>query len=453
MKVNVAGAGAGKTTRMANLITDYMIPNGQVIFCIAFTNAAANHIKEKVVEKLGKMPNNIKISTIHSFLYHELIEPYYFFLYGKQFERLSVITLPTDVRAKAAVISELEASNILHITAIPARAKWVAYQKSSDKRATKDLREKILARFKNYCAAIFVDEAQDINEDISIILSALDKIGIEIILYGDPKQDVKGLGLFRQIVNNSKEVNYITNCYRCPSKHLALSNMLAPDPENQIADESNANGSIVIVFESDIKNVNDYVNTGEYGLRYISMKRDRYATHDKDRSNQHFEALKHEVYRAIYDKWKDQKSKIELKRIAFYVTERMLKSFNATGDAASIIRQCVENKIFDRLPPKSYMQMISAFTSQEKISSDAVVVSSIEMIKGLEAKRCLFVLTTDLAPYLFRMNTEDNKTSHLLYVALTRSLDNLTILITNEVEGKYTKNFVIDFFRSLGAEC
>lgn len=54
------------------------------------------------------------------------------------------------------------------------------------------------------------------------------------------------------------------------------------------------------------------------------------------------------------------------------------------------------------------------------------VVRSIETVKGLEAKRCLFILSPDLAPYLFRINREDNKMSHLLYVALTRSQDSLT---------------------------
>ena len=56
MKVNVAGAGAGKTTKMAELITALEIPEGKVVFCIAFTNAAATNIIEKVEEKLGAVP-------------------------------------------------------------------------------------------------------------------------------------------------------------------------------------------------------------------------------------------------------------------------------------------------------------------------------------------------------------------------------------------------------------
>ena len=89
MIVNVAGAGAGKTTKMADIIMAHDIPDGKVVFCIAFTNAAADNIKEKVAEKVNGVPDNIKISTIHSFLYKELIEPYYYFLYGKHFGQLS----------------------------------------------------------------------------------------------------------------------------------------------------------------------------------------------------------------------------------------------------------------------------------------------------------------------------------------------------------------------------
>ena len=52
MKVNVAGAGAGKTTQMADIIMDYKIPEGKKVFCIAFTNAAADNIREKVAGKM-----------------------------------------------------------------------------------------------------------------------------------------------------------------------------------------------------------------------------------------------------------------------------------------------------------------------------------------------------------------------------------------------------------------
>lgn len=58
-------------------------------------------------------------------------------------------------------------------------------------------------------------------------------------------------------------------------------------------------------------------------------------------------------------------------------------------------------------------------------------------MKGLEAENCLLILTTDLAPYLLGDKSDDNKTKHLLYVALTRSSSELTILVTEKVERLY----------------
>lgn len=449
MIVNVAGAGAGKTTKMAKLITGLEIPDGKVVFCIAFTNAAATNITEKVKEKLGVVPDNIKISTIHSFLYQELVYPYYFSLYKKHYERLSVINLPSEQGYRRAKLSELEAGNVLHFTLIPERAKWVAYHKSSDRKAEKNIRKKLLAQFSDYCAAIFVDEAQDIGQDVKIILEALEQSGVEIILYGDPKQDVKGLGKFREIIDNSPSVNYVPECHRCPEKHLRLSNMLAPKAEQQQADNSNAIGSITVVFESDVKDVKQFLTEENYGLQYISMKRDRFATHEQQASGERFETLRHEVHRAMYEKWMGAKSELEINRAAFYVAEQMLLAFDEGNKENTIISQWVNNGIFDRLTEQRYAQMASAIKAVDKATSDIPVVSSIEIIKGLEAEKCLFILSPDLAPYLFREKTSDNKTSHLLYVALTRSLDHLTIMIMREVEDMYTREKIVSFFKTI----
>ena len=91
--------------------------------------------------------------------------------------------------------------------------------------------------------------------------------------------------------------------------------------------------------------------------------------------------------------------------------------------------------------------MINAMTLDMTDIGNIPVVQSIEKIKGLEAHRCLFILTSDLAAHLFQRKTDDNKTHHLLYVALTRSMEHLTILVTNEVEEAYTRGFIDIFFR------
>lgn len=446
MRINVAGAGAGKTTKMADIITEFEIPDGKIVFCIAFSKAAAENIEKKVISKTGSIPDNIRISTIHSFLYQEFINPYYYFLFGKHFERLSVIDLPDNFGYRRAKLSELEDANILHYTTIPEKAKWLVYKKTGDTKAIKETRIEILRRFSNYCAAIFVDEAQDINEDVKHILESLDAVGINIILYGDPKQDVKGIGQFREIINHADTVNYIPECHRCPQKHLNLSNILAADPEKQIADKDNAEGVITVVFESDVANVGKFIREGNYGLQYISMKRDRFATHNLKEKCNRFETLQHEVARAMGEKWRGRKSELEINRAGFYISEKMLKALDDGNNKADIISGWVSAGEFDRLTGKRYAQMVSAFQTETTEATDSIVVSSIESIKGLEDKQCLFILTTDLAPYLFQTRHEENKTSHLLYVALTRSLDHLTIMVTNEVEKIYNRAWIEEYF-------
>ena len=130
------------------------------------------------------------------------------------------------------------------------------------------------------------------------------------------------------------------------------------------------------------------------------------------------------------------------------MTKQMLKEYNGSN-SARIISKWVNCGAFDKLSKNRYAQMVSIFQNEDDKMIDIPVVSSIEIVKGREAKRCLFVLSPDLAPYLFREKKEDNKTSHLLYVALTRSLDHITILVMKEVENKYTRDKILKHFRTI----
>ena len=229
---------------------------------------------------------------------------------------------------------------------------------------------------------------------------------------------------------------------------MDISNTLASVSEQQVADDNNAEGSIKIIFETEIENITRFLKEGNYGLQYISMKRDRFATHDRQEQGKKFETLYHEVRSAMIEKWTKFKSGIEINRKAYYVTEQMLNAFNGSNEAM-IIRYWVRNGAFDRLTGKRFAQMASAIRFQYNEPVNIPVVRSIEAIKGLEAERCLFILSRDLAPYLFGEKAEDNKTSHLLYVALTRSLEHLTILITKEVEESYTRQTIENFFNKI----
>jgi DNA helicase IV len=83
------------------------------------------------------------------------------------------------------------------------------------------------------------------------------------------------------------------------------------------------------------------------------------------------------------------------------------------------------------------------------VMNNTITVNSIDSIKGKEGENCLFILTTDLASYMFGNKKDNTITKNRLYVALTRSLDKLTIFITEEVEKKYGKKEIIDFFNKI----
>ena len=127
MEINIAGAGAGKTTKMSDkiILLRNQIDENKKLFCIAFTNSAVDCIRRKLCEHYVQIPENIIVSTIHSFLYREIIKPYYHLLYGKKYEKISISDLPQDAKYKNAKIKRLDELNVLHQTVIPEHAKWV----------------------------------------------------------------------------------------------------------------------------------------------------------------------------------------------------------------------------------------------------------------------------------------------------------------------------------------
>ncbi len=423
-------------------------PDRRIVYCVAFTNAAADNIRDRLIRQNGTIPDNIKISTIHSFLYSELVRPYYHLLYGSKYKKISTISLPSTPSYRRARLSELESMQLLHQVAIPERAKWVVYGRAQDNARTKAMRAEVVAMFAGYCHKILVDEAQDIDKDIRDVLLALDHAGLDIELCGDPKQDVRGYGCFRDLVDTYlNNVSYSCECHRSPQLHLQVSNRLACEKEKQVADETNSIGSIDILFEAD-EDVNGLIASGEFGLAYISRKNDRFNTHENIDGDADFNSLQHELNVAIKEKHGGAMTELEVNRLAYYIAGQMIASARDDRTIRLAISKGINDGCYD-YDAKRYARMAEALTVNDCTENNAIAVKSIEAIKGLEHEKCLFILTTDLAPYLLGDKTDDNKTKHILYVALTRSLDNLTVLVTKEVEARYTRQQIRDVF---GAE-
>lgn len=442
MKICIAGAGAGKTTTMADTIVNLRLEMDSHlnIYCITYTNNAVACIEKKLKEHYGELPNNIIVSTIHSFLYREFIKPYYYLLYGKQYERISTSELPQKVKLKKYRIKNLEDNNVLHQTVIPERAKWVFVKKSDDRKVIKNKREIIKAVFKNYCGAICVDEAQDMDSNMLEIIEVLNELSIQIILMGDPKQDLKGYKCLRKLMDQHPDsVEYLSICHRCPQKHLKLSNIIVEEHEKQ--ESKKTTGTLSICFEND-KQCSELLQEENFDLAYISQKQGIYETHGQEKAEKIKMAICEEIEVAMRVNHPDV-TELAIKRGSYCLAERLIKKYEIYADKVQAMDETFKN---ERLQ-KSYGIIKNLLPEKTgKTTANNIVVCSIDSIKGQEGNNCLFILTTDLAAYLFGDKSSDTKIKNRLYVGLTRSLDTLTIYITAQVEAKYDRNFILDFF-------
>ncbi|MDT2471679.1 UvrD-helicase domain-containing protein [Enterococcus avium] len=442
MKIKIAGAGAGKTTKMAERIIDsyQKISDYQNIYCITFTNNAVDCIGTKLREHFGEIPQNIKLSTIHSFLNQEIIKPYYYILFNKQFIKVSRINLSNVPAYRRSKISQLEKENILHVSVFSERAKWVISKKSSDNNKERKIRASILRNFKKYCGHIFIDEAQDIDKNMLEIIKTFNMVPINIELIGDPKQDLKGTNSLRLLIEEfTEDVEYIKECYRCPQNHLDISNTLIPKSEWQYSEKSY--GTISVIFQSDI-DLSTFFNSNSFDLKYISEQNKEYSTKN-DMNNLRFRTLFYEVTYMLNHSLKN-KDELRIKQVAYYLTTKLISKFKETNnekEAMKIISPYIKGD------KQTYAKIISSLKiGYNEEETTKIFLSSIDSIKGQEGMNCLFVLTNDLAAYLFQEKKTSNKIKNRLYVALTRSLDKLSILISHEVEVKYGKDYIVDFF-------
>jgi hypothetical protein len=440
VNIKVAGAGAGKTTSMSNSIIESYnnsLPHRN-IYCIAFTNNASDNIKEKIKSKFGCIPNRIKISTIHSFLYQEIIKPYYFLLFNKDYKKISSIELPSDHKLSNYKINELDKNDTLHVKAIPQRAKWVFVKKYNDTSAIKKARKIIQGAFFQYCEKIFIDEAQDIDNDVFEILNEFIKLGIDINIVGDPKQDLKGFGKLDELILKYEEnIEYINICHRCPNNHISLSNSIVDDLQKQNSEKSN--GKIGVVFESDI-NLSSFIDSSNFDLKYISQKNSIFNTQKSSTSFEN-ETLFYELEIVLKEKFPD-KDENALSNAAYFYANKLLFVNEKNLDENKTLREVFPSV---RFSSAQYARICNAMKLSACVDSSGIYVPSIESIKGQEGYNCLFVLTNDLASYLFQEKKEKNKTKNKLYVALTRSLKDITLLIAKEVENKYGKEYILKY--------
>ncbi len=446
MKIVVAGAGAGKTTSMAQVVLNRLkgVTNGKIIYVITYTNAARDRIREKIIELNGSIPKQLFIETSHVFLLREYIFPFHHLLFDQQYNKASQIKLSDNQGFKAAKIKELATNKMIHVEKVTETAKWIICRKTGDTKGTREKRIKLLAIVSRYLDSVFIDEAQDMDKHLLEIIGALNGTGIDMYLVGDPKQDLRGRNAFKEIVTTYQEqVKYIPENHRCPISHVNLANMYITKAGQQTSQTSEV-GNLTYVFESDIA-ISDFIEKGYWDHRYIYKKNSRFFTNENEKYLIE-QNLSYEL-RALVKK--SGTSEREIDKRVFSLKKEILPNLNKENNFKIFSK--IEKLLSVTLTSQDKGKLSHALDLiRESPRVDGIIVNSIDSIKGLEGNDCLFILTTDLAPYLFFEKTEQNKMVNYLYVALTRSRRELCFLVTTEVEERYSRDTIKTFFKRVG---
>lgn len=448
MNIVVAGAGAGKTTSMAQVVLERLneITDQKIIYVITYTNAARDRIREKIIELNGIIPKQLFIETLHAFLLREFIFPFHHLIFEQQFTKVEHIKLPDNAGYKASKIKELASNKIIHVENVTENAKWIICKKSSDKKINKEKRAKVLSIVTRYLDSVFIDEAQDMDKHLVEIIGVLNEKGINIHLVGDPKQDLRGRNAFKELIaNNKQHVTYIPDNHRCPISHVILANNFVSYEEQQTP-QSGILGKLNYVFERSIE-ISEFLSSSDWDFIFIFKKNTRFNTHPND-SNLADQSLSYEL-RLLVKRSNIKERNID--KIVYVIKKAILKDLHRIGNLA--IFNKLEGYLLISLTRQDKGKLGYALDLNREVPQrEGLLVNSIDSIKGLEANKCLFLLTTDLAPYFFGENKEQNKMLNYLYVALTRAKKELMIMVTKEVIEKYGIDYLNSKFTELGLE-
>ncbi|MGE6631569.1 UvrD-helicase domain-containing protein [Bacillus sp. NPDC077027] len=446
MKIIIAGAGAGKTTSMAQKVLERYntITDGKIIYVITYTNVARDHIRKKVIELNGSIPRRVRIETSHVFLLQEIIFPFHHLLYEQQYNQVSLIKLPENHGYRANKLGELRENNTIHVQEATKVAKWIISGKSDDRKIIKNKREKILAIIQRYLDCVFIDEAQDMDQYLSGIIEMLNNKEIGVIVVGDPKQDLRGRNELRKLIEKySHNVEYKKENHRCPISHVNFANSYISPEEKQVCQHEEM-GEISHIYENDIS-IKSYVDEGDWCYSFILKKNERFVT-QSDEMNSAKNNLRYEL-KALVRKTDIEDKKVDQK--VYLILEKVLQDFDNTNHWAIINRLGTELSIGLTRQDKARLFASLKMNEENNNEQNGILVQSIDKIKGLEGENCLFILTTDLSDYIFKKKTEMNKMINYLYVALTRAKKKLVIMVTSEVENKYGRAWIDCKFESL----
>lgn len=452
MKLVNSGAGSGKTTSLADIIIEREAESSSNshVFVIAYSNYAADVIKTCLTSAMttdADIPN-VHFSTIHSFLWNYIIQPYYFLLFGVQFTSISNSRLSSNNKFRASKLKQMRTDGVLHVSEFARVSKQVVQGRKKVTKREKRMRAMILDHLSNFIDSIYVDEAQDMDQDTADILESLNNSGIFCYLVGDVNQDLHARNGFRSLIENHRQaITLNKENHRCPQSHVKLSNIFLP--YDQVS-TSKVEGHLGYILEKDC-NLRQIMDKFNDGLIYISKSIRSFQVHRQTNMSV-LEQLEYILrkYHVIVPAYSDMNSETS-KKWAYDVAHLVLDAVRSQVNMHDIVNKLI--KIL-RQPYSAtlYAQLIEnvrEFDAQDN-NENVFSISSVEGVKGNQADNCLLIMSTDLFRVLVGENKKANSTANLLYVGLTRSTNRLLIMLTKEVSDHYSEKEINNKLKALG---
>lgn len=428
-EIQIAGAGAGKTYGLSKrLIERYnSMENNKTFYAITFTNSARKNIQRRVLEELGSIPHNMNITTIHGFLLNEVIYPFSKFIEGKYYSKAVSIELSNNLKFKQYKLKKLNEENIIHNEQVFKKAQMILNKDRKNKKIKRKI-DIIMHHIEDSIDCILIDEAQDMDKDAIKVFTILSNLKIYIYMVGDPKQAIRYNGVFKEFcdeVREGEKYNYtmlenLNITKRVPEKHLKISNMFCSLEEVQ-KNEYGFKGELSYMFhsQSEFNSVFERV-INENGLIYISKSNTRFNTQKSTN--------KVMIPSSIQIKLKNINIKSELS-FDVWIDAVIDKLHNLVKDKG--INKAL--KIFQEgsnieLSRQEYAELKEIFQPRINDTKKRYEVISIDRAKGLESNLCVFIIDNAQFQYIMGYKDEKNKEFNKLYIALTRSKNELILV-------------------------
>lgn len=239
----IAGPGAGKTYGMVNTILDKLklLSPCRYIIVITYTNSAAENIRSRLAGQI-LLPPNLFIGTIHSFLNRFIVIPFSSLHNEDVGKEKLFIQCDTDDVFETYRKNNKKKYSHQETAILKARLKdslntkgYISFDQTIALAKNCVENERILNIISNRIQYLFVDEFQDTNNAVFYIIESLrKKKKTHIYCVGDPEQfiqsfnsNVKKLGnipILKILTGKTYNIEFNTSNYRCAERIVQFLN-------------------------------------------------------------------------------------------------------------------------------------------------------------------------------------------------------------------------------------